>query len=77
MSHKRGDFLMNKVFEILNVQPNITKSKIFKVDLHLSTKKIKTCISFGSGSLLNRSCGYLEKCIDKLISLVRISICEL
>ena len=39
---------MNKVFEILNVQPNITKSKIFKVDLHLSTKKIKTYISFGS-----------------------------
>ena len=37
---------MNKVFEILNVQPNITKSKIFKVDLHLSTKKIKTDISF-------------------------------
>ena len=37
---------MNKVFEILNVQPNITKSKIFKVDLFLSTKKIKTNISF-------------------------------
>lgn len=37
---------MNKVFEILNVQPNITKSKVFKVDLCLSTKKIKTDISF-------------------------------
>lgn len=37
---------MNKVFEILNVQPNITKSKIFKVDLCLSTKVFKTGISF-------------------------------
>ena len=37
---------MNKVFEILNVQPNITKSKIFKVDLCLSTKIFKTDISF-------------------------------
>ena len=37
---------MNKVFEILNVQPNITKSKIFKVDLCLSTKIFKTSISF-------------------------------
>ena len=33
---------MNKVFEILNVQPNITKSKVFKVDLCLTTKKIQT-----------------------------------
>lgn len=37
---------MNKIFEILNVQPNITKSKIFKVDLCLSTKVFKTCIFF-------------------------------
>ena len=55
---------MNKVFEILNVQPSITKSKIFKVDLHLSTKKIEAYNDFHINFRIN----FFEKKHSKILT---------
>ena len=65
---------MNKVFEILNTQPNITKTKIFKIDLIFKNSAIKKIIKIAINCFDNKQVKQLSVLNNKRTKEISLSI---
>ena len=65
---------MNKVFEILNTQPNITKTKVFTIDLIFKTSVIKKNIDVKINCFDNKQVKQLSVLNNKRTKETRLSI---